>query len=316
MLGNFLQPNATAAIAAMNLPDDITRHCAEVIFKGYTIFRNAIPAADCARLVEEFHAFEAENADIFAENRDRTGHYPRIVNLHLAFPQLLALFTRNTKHLAVSDVLFGGRTSLYTSLFYQTGSEQSLHRDSPMFCTRPEYLYFGNTVYLEAADDGNGCLEVVERGHLLGELDREQIAREHYGSLGNVKAIDSELWNRYQDRLVEQCHQRGLVTKKLYMQAGDSLIWHPQLPHGGSPIMDRSRTRLSLVTHTTPVGVPVYHQDAFFRPGTPYPTTPQWNYIEIDGRKIVDHQGGVSFGHVRDYPLSAFRRAQPPKRRA
>ena len=30
------------------------------------------------------------------------------------------------------------RTSLYTSLFYETGSEQPIHRDTPLFCTRPE----------------------------------------------------------------------------------------------------------------------------------------------------------------------------------
>ena len=263
----------------MNLPDDITRHCAEVIFKGYTIFRGAIPSPECARILKLFREFEAKNLSIFTENRDRNGHYPRIVNLHTVLPQLLTLFTRNAKHLAVSDILFGGHTSLYTSLFYETGSEQSIHRDSPMFATRPEYLYFGNTVYLEAADDENGCLEIMERGHLMGELDREQIAQQHYGSLGNVRPIDTELWDKYQDKVVELCHQRGLVKKKIHVAAGDSLIWHPQTPHGGSPILDRRRTRFSFVMHTTPVGVPVYHQDAFFRPNADYPTLPQWNYM-------------------------------------
>ena len=46
MLGRFLQPNAVAAIAAMDLPDDVKRHCAEVIFKGYTVIQGAIPAEE------------------------------------------------------------------------------------------------------------------------------------------------------------------------------------------------------------------------------------------------------------------------------
>ena len=70
MLGQFLQPNAVAAIAAMDLPDAVKRHCAEVIFKGYTVIPGAIPAEDCARLIDKFGAFEARNAEIFGENRD------------------------------------------------------------------------------------------------------------------------------------------------------------------------------------------------------------------------------------------------------
>jgi ectoine hydroxylase-related dioxygenase (phytanoyl-CoA dioxygenase family) len=306
MLGQFLQPNAVATIAAMDLPDDIKRHCAEVIFKGYTVIRGAVPAEECARLIADFHAFEDSNAAIFSENRDAHGHYPRIVNLHTAYPRLLHLFTRNSKHLAVSDALFGGRTALYTSLFYETGSQQPIHRDTPVFCTRPEYLYFGNTVYLEEAGDENGCLEVIEGGHLVGELHREDMARAHYGSLDEVRPDDGELWIKYQDTVVERCHKRGLTKTKVYVQPGDSLIWHPQLPHGGSPIADKSRTRFSLVIHSTPEGVPVYHQDAFFRPGVAYSETAPWTYYEFEGRKIANGQG-ISFGHQKAYPVSAFR---------
>jgi phytanoyl-CoA hydroxylase len=57
--------------------------------------------------------------------------------------------------------------------------------------------------------------------------------------------------------------------------AGDCLILHPRLPHGGGVIRDKSKTRCNIVMHTTPEGVPVYHQDAFFRPNTPYFETPR-----------------------------------------
>jgi ectoine hydroxylase-related dioxygenase (phytanoyl-CoA dioxygenase family) len=306
MLGLFLQPDAVATISAMDLPVDVKRHCAEVIWKGYTVIRNAVPATECAALIGRFRGFERANDDIFAANRDQDGHYPRIVNLHTAFPQLIELFTRNQTLLTVSDVLFGRRTSLYTSLFYETGSQQPIHRDTPVFSTRPEYLYFGNTVYLEPAGDENGCLEVIEGGHLVGELDREGLATDQYGSLGDVPSQDGELWIKYQDTLVARCERRGLRKTKVHVQAGDSLIWHPQLPHGGSAIQDKSKTRFSLVMHTTPEGVPVYHQDAFFRPNTHYPETPHWTYTEVDGRQIVA-QRSVSFNHVNDYPSDAFR---------
>ena len=307
MLGLFLQSNAAAVIGGMNLSDEVTRHCAELLFKGYTIVRSNFSGAECARAIKEFRAFESSNEEIFAENRDEFGHLKRIVNLHMVLPAVANLFTANERLLQISDVLFGGRTALYTSLLYECGSEQSIHRDAPLFCTRPEYLYFGNTVYLEAADDQNGCLEVIERGHLVGELNRERIAQEHYGSLDVLPLIDVDLWNKYQTLLVERCRQQQLTRKRIHVAAGDSLIWHPLLPHGGSPILDRTRTRLSVVFHSVPEGVPVYQQDAFFRPSMHYATSPPWGYREADGRKMVDHKSGVSFDHLRNYPFDAFR---------
>src|SRR5690348_8730156 len=101
----------------MNLSDEITRHCAEVLFKGYTIFRGAVPSSECARLIETFRTFEAINSDIFKENRDWSGHYPRVVNLHMVLPQLLTLFTRNEKHLMVFFFNDTATTEIYTSLF-------------------------------------------------------------------------------------------------------------------------------------------------------------------------------------------------------
>jgi phytanoyl-CoA hydroxylase len=70
-----------------------------------------------------------------------------------------------------------------------------------------------------------------------------------------------------------------LRRRKLLMNAGDAVIWHPQLPHGGTVINAPDRTRYSLVFHTTPEGVPVYHQDVFFRPNRQAPETPTWGYF-------------------------------------
>jgi phytanoyl-CoA hydroxylase len=301
----FLAPDAAARLAAMDLDPLVRSHALEVVDKGYTLVKHAISPGECADAIAAFRRFEAANDRIFGENRDRFGHYPRIVNLHCAIPQLLGLFTRNRIWLQVQDALFGAPTSLYTSLFYEVGSEQSLHRDSPVFATRPEYLYFGTSVYLEPTDDRNGCLEVLEYGHRLPELDREALARARYGSLDDVSPLDSQLWAEYQDAVAAQGRGRGLRVKTIHAHAGDSIIWHPQLPHGGSPVKDRRRTRFSLVMHNTPHGIPVYHQDVFFRPSAPYPEVAAWPYREVDGRQIADMAGGIAFGGSgeRKYPL-------------
>jgi phytanoyl-CoA hydroxylase len=310
MIGLFLQPNAAEVIGMSPYDSNVKAHALAVIEDGYTVIKNGISEELCRETIAAFRRFECANEEIFAENRDANGHYPRIVNLHSVLPELVSLFTQNSVWLQVQDVLFGAPTALYTSLFYEVGSQQPLHRDTPVFATRPEYLYFGTTVYLEPAGDENGCLEVLEGGHKIPELDREAMALRRYRSLDNIPAIDGDIWNEYQDEVTALGLSRGLGIKKLYVNAGDSLIWHPQLPHGGSPIKDMRRTRFSLVTHNTPVGVPVYHQNAFFNPNKPFSEKAPWDYRMVDGRKISDIRG-VSFGHRRDYTLSQFRPGIP-----
>lgn len=307
MAGFFLQPDAVDQIHKMDIDPLVKTHAIEVIENGFTVVRGAVSKADCQEMIKKFNRFAELNAEIFNHNKLANGHYPRIVNLHMVLQELLPLFTRNKTWIAVQDLLFGAPTSLYTSLFYEIGSQQPFHRDTPVFCTRPEYCYFGTTVYLEPAGEENGCLEVLKGGQKIPELDREALAIRRYGSLDNIPNLDNEAWMEYQDTTVANGLAMGLKSEKVYVEAGDSLIWHPQLPHGGAAIKDMTRTRYSLVMHTTPVGMPVYHQNVFFNPSREFPLSPPWNYFDFEGRKIVEN-GMISFDHRNDYPLSAFKR--------
>lgn len=309
MRGLFLQTDAIDQLWALDLPEIVRIHALDVVENGYTVIQGAVPPETCAAVIAAFRRNEAANPAIFAANQNPLGHYPRIVNLHNVMPELTRLFTRNNVYLAVLDALFGAPASLYTSLFYEIGSQQPLHRDTPVFSTRPEYHYFGSTVYLEDAGAENGCLEVLEGGHLMPELDREEIARRRYGDLDKIPALDGDAWMEYQDTVVANGKSQGMRIRDVPVKAGDTLIWHPQLPHGGTPIRDPNRTRFSLVMHVTPEGIPVYHQNAFFAPSKEFSERPGWGYYEVDGRQIADQRHGVSFGHDRNYTLDQFKTA-------
>jgi len=63
--------------------------------------------------------------------------------------------------------------------------------------------------------------------------------------------------------------QHPEVAEPFLGKAGDVLIWHEELVHGGSPIIDMTRTRMSLVTHywgysCIPVGSRLTHGDGWF----------------------------------------------------
>lgn len=289
----------------MSQTEAVAKHLAELLADGVAVIPNAYPTHFIDSLRADVKEFMRRNAVIFDKHLDADGHYPRIINLHLAYPEVLSVFTDNPVALGVQDGFFNARSSIYTTLYYERGSAQPIHRDTPYFCTRPEYRYLGVWVALEDANEVNGCLEVIRKGHLLPELDRERLALEEYESLDRVPSDSQVMWEKYQDRVTRQCMDAGLKVEKVAVKAGDTVIWHPQLPHGGSAIGDMSRTRHSLVMHVAPVGTPVYHQDVFFNPGKPMPETSAWKYLDCKDRKYAKHQF-VEFGHADPTPPTAF----------
>ena len=286
-------------------PLSIRPYVLELITTGVTVIRGSLPPSLCDEVRNGFVSFARQHDEIFRVNRDEYGHYPRIVNLHTAYRGLFDLFACNQVALAIQDYLFQAETVLYTSLFYERGSAQATHRDTPLFATRPEYRYFGTWVALEDTDADNGPLLVMRRGHLLPEIDREAMARRFYVNLDDLQPMSDDLWTCYQEEVAAQCARAGLGTQTLCVEKGDTIIWHPQTPHGGAEIRDLGRTRYSLVMHTTPFGVPVYHQDVFFHPSKPVSDKAPWDYVLRGQRRYADFRE-VSFGHVRDYPLEAF----------
>lgn len=292
----------------------IEEHFRQLMADGVTVIRNSFPGSLIADLRNEVSDFMRRNDSLFGRHRDAEGHFPRIINMHLALPDLLNGFCRNEVALGVQDRFFGSPSSVYTTLYYERGSAQPIHRDTPYFCTRPEQRYLGVWVALEDADATNGCLEVIRKGHLIPEVDRESMARDAYGTPDAVPPTSQLLWDRYQQAIAAQCAERGLTVEQVCVSAGDCIIWHPQLPHGGGKIHDFNRTRHSLVLHVTPVGVPVYHQDVFFNPSKEVPSNARWEYLEFGGRLYANHPF-VEFGHTDPQPPSAFvsRRAALPQ---
>jgi len=109
----------------------------------------------------------------------------------------------------------------------------------------------------------------------------------------------------YQRSVAAQCRSVGLASEPLCVQKGDTIIWHPQAPHGGAEIRDLTRTRYSLVMHTTPLGVPVYHQDVFFNPSKQVSDRAPWQYVYAGTRRYADFRE-ISFGHVRSHAKEEF----------
>jgi len=305
----FTEPAEVARSKLPNLPDHVRPYVAELVQDGITVIKSAVPKVTCAALIERFRALAALNMEKFSKFLDKDGHYPRIANLHAAMPELFDLFAKNSVAYDVQSAMFGATPCLYTSLFYERGSEQDIHRDSPYFCTKPENFYLGVWVALEEAKLENGALTAIRGGHRIPEPDRAAIALRHFQDLNALPSSSTALWDDYQAEVQRLCALAGLKKTSIYAEPGDTIIWHPQLPHGGGEIRDFTRSRFSFVMHTTPVGMPVYHHDKFFSPGAPAAMDSRWEYGIRDDRHFVAH-AQVDFGHRELFPAHTFK--QPP----
>jgi phytanoyl-CoA hydroxylase len=286
------------------------QHLNHLLGDGFTVVRGGFAPGVLDEVLAGVKKKLSRNAAIFGRHIDSDGHYPRIINLQALYSPLLRLFTENQLALAVQDAFFGEPSALYTSLYYERGSAQSIHRDTPYFSTRPEYRYLGVWVALEKADQSNGCLQVIRKGHLLPELDRAAIALQYYKTLDEVpshaQAGQDVLWDTYQEKVIDGCREQGLVPELVEAEAGDVVIWHPQLPHGGSHIQDLSRTRHSFVMHVTPYRTRVHQQDVFFNPAKQVPEKVRASgYRKFDGRHHLFFDE-IDIGHRERRKVAEF----------
>jgi phytanoyl-CoA hydroxylase len=272
--------------------------------QGYAVIPNAVNADLCDAALKRIDEVKKRHHRVIEKNADEFGHLYRVVNLHLAIRELADAFAANARGLQACDEFFGEETSLYTTLYYERGSEQDFHRDTPYFCTKPAGRYLGVWLALDNVDDGNGPLRVVPGSHKLPPIDIRALRKEIFGD-GDIPSISMDGWTRYQDAVKSQCDEQGLTSQNVHVNKGDVIIWHPELLHGGAPHPMKERSRRSLVMHVTPVGTPVYHIDVFYNPDRNVSSKAPWSYYGHGGRQIAKFDQ-VDFGHEYVVKVSDF----------
>lgn len=158
------------------------------------------------------------------------------VYLESELTRSLALDDRLT---AILGTLIDGPPMICNSLHFERGSQQDLHFDTYYMPPPPDGRLVVTSICLEDVHPDAGPVVYVKGSHTLPP---------HIGPRGDRTVVgQSELAvataYAHANLDVEGNSETFLGRK------GDVLIWHEQLFHGGSPIIDRERTRRSLVTH-------------------------------------------------------------------
>jgi hypothetical protein len=129
------------------------------------------------------------------------------------------------------------------TLTYVNGSEQNAHQDSIHLTPYPSGFMCGVWVALEDVRENSGELFVYPGSHRDGSL--------RAAALGLHKVVNDDYSHYVKfDEAIQDLITKGGYEKLVYRpKAGHILVWHENLIHGGSPRLDRDRTRTSVVSH-------------------------------------------------------------------
>ena len=239
--------------------------------QGFTILKNAFPEEMADKVINEYKQSIYNWGNEINRFRKDNGRYMRLANFHNINQSVQELFKYPEElHELCSSFFLQKEISIYTSLFFQEGTQQDIHRDAPLFCTYPENNFLGCWFALEDTSQLNGSLAVIPKGHNYlkdEEISLRKITTNHFHKTFPNREIgfnEPELWVKYQELVQTFCKEKGLNTITLPVSKGDIIVWHPMLPHGGSPIKRKKSTRYSIVFHVVPNEMRVYGNDLFF----------------------------------------------------
>lgn len=162
----------------------------------------------------------------------------------------------NNKELTdILELLMGKPVELFQSVNFLKGSEDPAHSDFIHMSTYPYGYLLAVWIALEDIDTSNGPLYFYPGSHKLPYIMNDQF--DHGGGRWLLGRRNKDNYAKAIQQLIET----DKFEKKTFTASkGDVLIWHANLLHGGSKMLDPLRTRKSMVMHYYGADVIRYHE--------------------------------------------------------
>jgi ectoine hydroxylase-related dioxygenase (phytanoyl-CoA dioxygenase family) len=182
---------------------------------------------------ESFRDFDAAHRSVGYRIADPHSHSPTARELYVN-PQIFRMV----------ELIFDQKAIAFQSLYFQFGSEQSLHRDPMFVVTKPPSHLLASWTALEDITPECGPLLYAPRSHRMPwyEFDDDTV------SLATKKGVRDKRdgWSDFRQRMIRDMN---LEVKAFTCKRGDTFIWHGGLLHGGLKVQDENATRKSYVVH-------------------------------------------------------------------
>lgn len=273
-------------LALKNRRRELSDELSEIIFRfvrdGFVIFKQAVPLDVVHRVnadIEELWQNPPEGLLIETFEPDSIQKY---------IPPDIALRGKRTKFLdtyafsanvraataapRVRDFLkaiFEDTPKAFQSLSFHTGSQQAIHKDSAYVKIDTAPMHLAATwLALENIEAGTGELEYYVGSHRAPEF--------LFGGVHKWMENFPAQGGEFLESLHKDAQKYEHVRSSFLAEAGDVLVWHADLAHGGAKILNNNKTRKSLVTHITAA-----RDEPFYR------RTSQNAVMEINGFQFV-----------------------------
>ncbi len=170
-------------------------------------------------------------------NEARTHPY-KINDLYLESEEIRSLVLDKDLRMILSELL-DGEPLVCNTLNLGYGAQQCDHTDTLYTPPRKKNKLVVSWIALDDVDESNGPVRYFPGSHEIPP---------YYFSNGKMNAIDSEM-HHFHVYLKGELQKLGVAPKQFFAEPGDVLIWHGQLVHGGTPILDPDKNRRSIITH-------------------------------------------------------------------
>jgi len=216
---------------------------------GYAILRNYIDLKQIDSINNEIEKVIASKAVPW-----KYPHSRRLMNVIHENNNIRELL-RNDHLASTLEMLLGKKAELFQSINFIDGSQQKAHADSIHMTTFPLGYLIGVWIALEDVGPDQGPLFFYPGSHKLDYVLSEEIdAGDNYLLLGK------NAYNKYEAAIDELIKRNNFPKVEFHAKKGDVLLWHANLLHGGSKIINPELTRKSMVLHFFARDVIRYHE--------------------------------------------------------
>lgn len=157
--------------------------------------------------------------------------------------------------LSLIRFIFNKEVIPFQTVNFIRGSQEKPHSDSIHMTTEPLGYLVAVWVALEDIQVGSGELLFYPGSHKL-----RYVMSEDFASGNTALQLGHTTRESYERKIEELLQQHACVGQPFLAKKGDVLIWHANLLHAGSPILDPQLTRQSMVAHYFAEGVLQYHE--------------------------------------------------------
>lgn len=236
---------------------------------GYVVMPGIFDASQLA----PYAATVARARTAIDDGRDAFGFGDRVGQLHQQYPDLLELAS-DERVLSFLNWALGDRAILFGSLNFDKGTQQEAHIDAIFFWPEPSYSMAGVWIALEDIAEDAGPLFYVQGSHNWPFLRSEDLVRtrpdlaarraaERDLAPADRAALAQELGAAWTHDFLKMKADRATPDVPLHIKAGDVVVWHSLLAHGGSPRLNQARSRHSVVFHYIGSRTSLYTFDQF-----------------------------------------------------